>query len=54
MRDLPARLSEILNAAVEARSVAGVAVAAGAGAQPQAVWSPETSHESVFKNYVGL
>src|SRR5262245_45321571 len=45
MSDVPAKLSEILNAAVEARSVAGVAITAGAGAQPQAVWSPATSRD---------
>jgi D-alanyl-D-alanine carboxypeptidase len=45
MSDLPTRLSEILNAAVETRSVAGVAITAGAGAQPQAVWSPAMSHD---------
>jgi len=45
MSDLPTRLSEILNAAVETGSVAGVAIAAGAGAQPQAVWLPATSRD---------
>jgi D-alanyl-D-alanine carboxypeptidase len=43
--DLETRLSRILNSMLEGPSVAGVAVAIGAGAQPQAVWSPETSRD---------
>jgi D-alanyl-D-alanine carboxypeptidase len=43
--DLHTKLSGILNSAVETCSVAGVAVAAGAGAQPQAVWSSDPSND---------
>jgi D-alanyl-D-alanine carboxypeptidase len=43
--DLKTKLSGILNSLVEARSVVGVAVVAGAGAQPLAVWSPWASHD---------
>jgi D-alanyl-D-alanine carboxypeptidase len=43
--DLKTRLSRILNSMPEDPSVAGVAVAVGAGAEPQAGWSPETSRD---------
>lgn len=45
MSDLETQLSGILSSVVEARSVAGVAVATGAGAPPQAVWLPEARHD---------
>jgi D-alanyl-D-alanine carboxypeptidase len=50
--DLKSALSEILNAVVEARAVAGLVVVGGAGAQPEAVWFSQSSHdEPVFLAY---
>lgn len=45
MADLKTRLSEILNRQAGARGVAGLAVAARPGLQPEAVWVPSPSLE---------
>ena len=45
MTALKTRLSEILNRGVGARGVAGLAVAARPGRQPEAIWIPSSSLE---------
>jgi D-alanyl-D-alanine carboxypeptidase len=45
MTDVKTKLSTILNSMLETPGVVGVAVTAGAGTQPQAVWLPEASHD---------